>query len=132
MSDAMDGRQRGLFDLNPTDFTPIVEEADPRAGTITERAERFHAANPQIYAVAVKIARGIKAAGMAHYGIGAVWEILRYQSLHIGGDIYRLNNNYRAFYARLIMQQEPDLEGFFATRDCPHDAEYATREARAS
>jgi len=29
---------------------------------------------------------------------------------------WKLNNNYTSRYARLIMEQEPDLEGFFVTR----------------
>jgi hypothetical protein len=31
------------------------------------------------------------------------------------GD-FKLNNNYRAHYARLIMHQEPDLDGIFELR----------------
>lgn len=29
---------------------------------------------------------------------------------------YSLNNSYRAFYARLIMRNAPDLDGFFEVR----------------
>lgn len=32
------------------------------------------------------------------------------------GDEYKLNNDYRAFYARLLMANEPELAGFFETR----------------
>jgi hypothetical protein len=32
------------------------------------------------------------------------------------GDRWKLNNNYTAHYARLVMNQEPDLAGFFETR----------------
>lgn len=31
-------------------------------------------------------------------------------------DEFKLNNNHKAFYARLIMQQEPGLRGFFKIR----------------
>jgi hypothetical protein len=34
---------------------------------------------------------------------------------HTGG--YKLNNNYRALYARKIMEQEPDLDGLFEIRE---------------
>ena len=30
---------------------------------------------------------------------------------------FKLNNNFTAHYARLLMAQEPDLEGFFETRE---------------
>jgi hypothetical protein len=32
------------------------------------------------------------------------------------GDEFKLNNDYRAPYARLIMRREPDLDGLFETR----------------
>lgn len=36
--------------------------------------------------------------------------------LQTQGDEYRLNNVYTAFYARLLMDNEPELQGFFETR----------------
>jgi hypothetical protein len=32
------------------------------------------------------------------------------------GDDFKLNNNYHSRYARLIMEREPGLDGFFETR----------------
>ena len=29
---------------------------------------------------------------------------------------FKLNNNYRSFYSRLLMEQEPELAGYFETR----------------
>lgn len=117
-----------LFDLVPEDTQPIAAatDDDPRTGTIGERAARFHARNPQVYRFAVRVARFMQARGLTHYGIGAVWEIMRFKYLETTGDIYRLNNNHRAFYARLIMASEPDLAGFFVVRESPHDPEYFT------
>lgn len=34
---------------------------------------------------------------------------------------FKLNNSYRAYYARLIMAQEPDLAGLFALRKSEAD-----------
>ncbi len=126
-----DGRQGALEarHLDPIDVQQIVEDTDdPREGTITERAERFHRRNPSVYTFAVSVSRYTKSKGVQHYGIGAVWEIMRFKYLETHGDIYKLNNNYRAWYARRIMQNEPDLANFFTTRACPNDAEYRTRE----
>jgi hypothetical protein len=41
------------------------------------------------------------------------------------GDDWRLNNNYRPYYARLLMQQEPQLQGFFALRTAKADEEWS-------
>ncbi len=123
--------QRSLFEIDKKDLTPIIEPTadDPRDGTIAERALRFHARNPHVYRLAVKVARFMKNRGLKRYGIGAVWEIMRFKYLETTGDIYKLNNNHRAFYARLIMETETDLSGFFQIRETTNDEEYRTREA---
>jgi len=114
--------------MEAADVPQIVEDDDdPRDGSIADRAERFHRLNPAVYRYAVTVSRYTKRRGLTHYGIGAVWEIMRFKYLETHGDIYKLNNNYRAWYARQIMAREPDLVGFFVTRDCPNDPDYRTR-----
>lgn len=131
--DGRQGANEALFDAQVAvpAANVIEDEDDPRSGTLVERAERFHQRNPAVYHYAVSICRWARARGIRHYGIGAVWEIMRFKYLETYGDIYKLNNNHRAFYARLVMAQEPDLAGFFQTRDCPHDPEYYEREVAA-
>ena len=89
----------------------------------TDRIElefkQFHADHPEVYMQLVKLARSWQANGSAKLGIATLFEVLRWNS-HIntakdGG--YKLNNNYRALYARLIMKQEPDLTGLFELRE---------------
>jgi len=130
--DHCDGRQGGdavaAVDVPAILTTP--DDDDPREGSIAERAERFHYRNPSVYGFAVDVCRYMKRRRVLHYGIGAVWEIMRFKYLETHGDIYKLNNNYRAWYARLIMSQEPDLVGFFQIRDCPNDQDYYTRPVR--
>ncbi len=117
--------------MEAADLAQIVDadENDPRDGTIAERAERFHVRNPGVYRFAVSVTRFAKRRGLQHYGIGAVWEVMRFKYLETHGDIYKLNNNHRAWYARQIMAQEADLVGFFSIRECPNDADYRTRVA---
>ena len=40
--------------------------------------------------------------------------------------VFKLNNNHRAFYARLLMAQEAELEGFFEVRSSVADVLTAT------
>ena len=48
--------------------------------------------------------------GTSRLGIAMVYERARWDvALQTAGDSWRLPNNHRAFYARLIMEQEPDL-----------------------
>ena len=93
----------------------------PRGGTgltLLERFQAFHAANPEVYMAIVEIARDLQNMGFERTGIGLIFERLRWlHALQTKGDEYKLNNNHRAFYARLIMGQEPDLDGFFHVRE---------------
>jgi len=78
----------------------------------------FHRQNPAVYDELVRLTRQLKARGIRRYSIKGVYEVLRFNvKLRTTGDDYKLNNNYTASYARLIMEQEPDLDGFFDTRE---------------
>jgi hypothetical protein len=46
----------------------------------------------------------------------ALFEILRFNALLSVDNKLKLSNNYTSLYARLMMQQEPELAGFFITR----------------
>lgn len=132
--DGQQGKVEAAFDptVDVRDVPQVVEDTDAevREGTIAERAERFHRRNPAVYRFAVSVCRFMQERRIQHYGMKAVWEVMRFKYLETHGDIYKLNNNYTAFYARLIMAQEPDLADFFTTRDCPNDTDYHTRPVR--
>jgi hypothetical protein len=96
----------------------IKYPAMPRRATIQERFEAFHRANPTVYKALKTLALQMQAKGVKAYGIKGLYEILRWQfSLQTSGEPYRLSNDFTSRYARLLMAQEPRLEGFFATRE---------------
>lgn len=104
---------------------PSLFVGAPRIRAKPERAsldsfQRFHRKYPQVYEVLVQQARNIKLRGTKKYSIKTLWEVLRWTidigGRRIGGD-FKLNNNHHAYYARLIMQQESDLKGFFELRE---------------
>lgn len=90
--------------------------------TIEERFQAFHETNPDVYRELVSIIRQAKLNGY-RIGITAVGEQFRWRryvdthDLDVYKHVYKLNNDYLSRYARLIMQQEKDLEGFFETRE---------------
>ena len=91
---------------------------------MTEGFFKFHDDNPQVYTALVDMARLIKAKGHRGCGIARLFEALRYNYMintDASEEPFKLNNNYRAYYSRLIMQREPDLEGFFTTRKSKAD-----------
>lgn len=77
----------------------------------------YHEANPELYDRLVELALHLRRAGREHYGIWSLWGVLRYHTAIQTSDYdYKLNNNYTPLYARLLMQAEPELRGFFETR----------------
>ena len=99
------------------DFAPIVQP-DERGETIEERFRAFHDANPHVYRLLRALALDYKRAGHRHCGMKMLYEVLRYRSgIYTQGEPYKLNNNYTALYARLLMEREPELAGFFEIRE---------------
>jgi hypothetical protein len=86
--------------------------------TIEERFLDFHAANPWVYDELVLLARRAKRRGLKKIGIDVLFGNLRWrQAIRTSGDQgFKMNNDFRSRYPRLIMDQEPDLEGFFEVR----------------
>ena len=76
----------------------------------------FSSANPQVYLMLRDLALEYQRAGM-RAGIGHLYEIARHKLwLQTRGDLFKLNNNWRSRYARLLMKREPELAGYFDTR----------------
>lgn len=101
-----------------------TDDIDPD-GSARDRYQAFNYANPWVMQRLVTMARKLKARGINHYGIAALWEVLRYDWTLETDDPnsqLKLNNDYRAFYARQIMTNFPDLAGFFTTRKSRADA----------
>lgn len=91
----------------------------PRDGASIEAEFRqFHEANPEVYCELVRLARRLQKSGQETYGIAGLFEVLRYDRyLSTDGKPFKLSNNLRSRYARLIMEQEADLATFFRTRE---------------
>tara|TARA_R110000751_G_scaffold35565_2_gene87410 strand:+ start:719 stop:1024 length:306 start_codon:yes stop_codon:yes gene_type:complete len=84
--------------------------------------DEFHGNNPEVYSELLKLSFDLKAKGRGKYGVKSLFEIIRWhRAMSTEGDEFKLNNNHAPFYARLIMAQEPELEGFFETRRQRHE-----------
>ena len=87
---------------------------------IREAFWKFHQANPRIWELFYRFAHEAKAAGRAHYGVAAIFERIRWHlNVETTGEEFKLNNNYRSCYARMLMIHEPQLGRFFNTRRAP-------------
>jgi hypothetical protein len=109
-----------------TAMTTLSQPLEPIQPTTSDSSNhykafrKFHDANPNVYDKLVELARYVRDAGWQHYGIGALWEQLRWHyRFERKDDDFKLNNNFRAYYARFIMQQNEDLKDFFEVRRSP-------------
>jgi hypothetical protein len=87
--------------------------------SIPARFARFNSGNPQVYDSLVALARQFRSRQPdAKLGIAMLYEVLRwnYYMATQSDEPYKLTNDFRACYARLIMEQELDLAGIFQTK----------------
>ena len=79
---------------------------------------QYHADNPMVYELILKYARQAKRAGHAHYSLRAILHRIRWHMNVQTKDNqgFQINNNYSQDYAMKVMEENPDLEGFFRLR----------------
>lgn len=78
----------------------------------------FHAANPHVYELFVQFAKQVRATGRSKYSADAVMHRIRWH-LNVetrSFDGFKINNNFASRYARLLIAEQPDFEGFFELR----------------
>ena len=84
--------------------------------TIGGRFVAFHEANPHVYEALRHLAMQ-EVGYQSKSGIKALFEVLRWQWRNeTEGDEYKLNNNFTSRYARMLMDREDELKGFFDIR----------------
>jgi hypothetical protein len=99
-------------------------------GTTAAAFEEFHQANKHVYATLVRLAREwINSTGSRKVGIKSLFEVARWTlAIETSDAEYRLNNSYTAYYARLLMAENPELAGLFELRASSADNWILTRE----
>lgn len=80
---------------------------------IQQKFEEFHANNPQVYQAFRDLAIQVKKSGKNEFSSAMIFERMRWTQMieTEGGDGYKINNNFRAYYARKLMDDDP--ENFF-------------------
>jgi hypothetical protein len=100
--------------------TPTKHGPMPRVSQ--EAFDIYHAENPQVYRKLLEFAWQAKRSGARRIGIGMLYERLRwYTSVEAKHDPFKVNNNFRSFYARKMMADYPELDGLFELRSSVAD-----------
>lgn len=75
---------------------------------------KYHQENKELYGLFLKYAREAKASGRERFSVWMIANRARwYSQVETSGKDYKVSNDYLALYARLIMYQYPEYEGFF-------------------
>jgi hypothetical protein len=99
--------RQSRFDFAPTDWDAFMA---------------YHEANPHIYEALRLFALEAVRAGRTHLGINMLHERVRwYTNIESNREPWKLNNNYRPYYARLLAESERELRGLFETRTAKAD-----------
>lgn len=95
-----------------------LRHPDAVAGaTIQEQFDEFHRLNPSVLDNLERLTADYLRRGRQRVGIGMLFEVLRWQhDLATSGDPFKLNNNYRSRYVRLMLARHPEWEAAFQTR----------------
>jgi hypothetical protein len=84
---------------------------------LEKRFQEFHQKNPQVYELWKRFCNEAINAGRKVLSAGLIAERIRWETEVITqGDKFKLNNNHRAYYARLFMRDNPQHDGIFKTR----------------
>jgi hypothetical protein len=85
--------------------------------------QEFNAQNPHVYLELERRAARLIRAGVRRIGIALLYESARYDhAVQTNGEPFKLNNNHRAFYARMLIQRNPAWAGIIETRRSQADA----------
>ena len=115
-------RQGNLFIQTPFGIHTAHDAAPVGAGgeptTIAERFAAWLERTPEAFDEFVRIARQLKARGFERYSADGVFHILRWERLVSGVDAegWKMNNVFASRMSRKVMDDCPDLAGFFETR----------------
>jgi hypothetical protein len=92
----------------------IFKEVQPH---IVKKFFAYHKENPQVYKLVKKFANEAKKSGRNKFGIGMIWERMRwYFNVETNGDTFKLSNDHRSCYARLLMLEDPFFEKMFVRK----------------
>ena len=82
----------------------------------------YHKENPQIYEAFEKFTLEAIKKGHKKFSAEFIFNIIRWKTgVSAEADKFKVNNNYKAFYSRLFMNNNEEYKDFFRTRKSKYD-----------
>lgn len=96
---------------------PYVKPEYVEGETIQERFLSFHSKNLWVLAALERLTQDYLDRGHTKVGIGMLTEVLRWQyGRQTTGDAFKLNNNHRSRYVRMMVARHPEWDDVFEQR----------------
>ena len=102
---------------------------EDRYEEMRQQVIEFTEANPDVWRLFCGFTFDLINRGFRNYSANAIFERIRWETDQAdtdGKSTFKLNNNYRAYYARKFMEYWPEHEGFFRTRKQKSEFQTAT------
>ena len=99
-----------------------------RCEEMREQVKAYHKEHPEVWRLFTMFTFQMIDSGKKNYSVSSIWERIRWHK-DAGSDgetQFKINNNYRAFYARAFMEKYPLHKGFFRTRKQKSEDQAAT------
>ena len=95
-----------------------VPQKKTRYDELREECVAFNAKYPAVWELFVKFTFDRINRGFEHYSAYAIFERIRWETdqAPTPDSEFKLNNNFRPFYARAFMKVYPEYDGFFRLR----------------
>jgi len=89
-----------------------------RLEEVRQQVKTYHKQYPEVWELFVQFTFDMIDKGFKNYAVSGIFERIRWEK-DMGGDgltMFKINNNYKPFYARDFMKMYPEHDGFFRTR----------------
>lgn len=78
--------------------------------------KKYDVENPQVWAQFKRFAFEAKEKGFKNYSAKGIFELIRWHTAVHGTGNYKISNNFTPDYARKMMANYPEFEGFFRVK----------------
>lgn len=92
----------------------LFDKADPR---LLRRFALYHEENPHVYARFKEYVHRIRLTGREKYSAWVVIQVIRWEhDVASRGEVFKINNDFIALYARMLIAEYPEFETFLELR----------------
>lgn len=96
---------------------------------LLKRFKVFHFKNPQVYSAFKNYAEKIFLTGRKKYSAWTIIQVIRWEhDLKTSGEVFQINNDYIAIYARLLIHNHKKFNGFFELRSMKPNKRKVSKE----